>query len=568
MTVDQHATQTGFRLASVEEINEQDPRFQFVVKKISDYNTDTKKYKKVTFANRQSGVEIELSLFKEGDAYIVYTTDNSNNWDVYPEYIDGNDVNGDVTFGNGVKWATTKIALNPVTVEDKFASFVNREEGAGLVTFALAKNDEAAPEFYVGAKRNAKGLMTGEIFSYSDALDAAQFELEKSEKFLTALNTYMYVKNGRPITSTEKDTVAFYTYKVKAFDADQDNMYLKWGSNNFDLGATGLNFVIKENIDGSVGLIDYNTTNKLEGNSLKVADKLKDGKTAPWATASAYDLTTLLSEGLKTYMVEESPLVSLEAVPQHISFEAVRGGFMTMDENKDARLAIANEASEDLTFWVDTVHSNLNIPSFYITKGGNFLYNAVDSASYYAARKNYRFNLENKATGDAKLIFKAGELVSSDTLRTIVDGKSVLVAEKDNAPKKIKGGLKNFQFQIVRAEEGSDEYVIRKDGQYVCQYNNYFYMKADKSEAYRFVIEKQSAPTANEGIATSEVKVIAGEGNVTIAGAAGKKVVICNILGQVVANTVVSSDNATIAAPAGVVVVAVEGEAAVKAIVK
>ena len=149
MTVDQHATQSGFRLASVEEINEQDPRFQFVVKKISDYNTDTKKYKKVTFANRQSGVEIELSLFKEGDAYIVYTTDNSNNWDVYPEYIDGNDVNGDVTFGNGVKWATTKIALNPVTVEDKFASFVNREEGAGLVTFALAKNDEAAPEFYV-----------------------------------------------------------------------------------------------------------------------------------------------------------------------------------------------------------------------------------------------------------------------------------------------------------------------------------------------------------------------------------------------------------------------------------
>ena len=176
--------------------------------------------------------------------------------------------------------------------------------------------------------------------------------------------------------------------------------------------------------------------------------------------------------------------------------------------------------------------------------------------------------MENKATGDAKLIFKAGELVSSDTLRTIVDGKSVLVAEKDNAPKKIKGGLKNFQFQIVRAEEGSDEYVIRKDGQYVCQYNNYFYMKADKSEAYRFVIEKQSAPTANEGIATSEVKVIAGEGNVTIAGAAGKKVVISNILGQVVANTVISSDNATIAAPAGVVVVAVEGEAAVKAIVK
>ena len=83
-----------------------------------------------------------------------------------------------------------------------------------------------------------------------------------------------------------------------------------------------------------------------------------------------------------------------------------------------------------------------------------------------------------------------------------------------------------------------------------------------------FVIEDTEAPTANEGIATSEVKVIAGEDNVTIAGAAGKKVVVSNILGQVVANTVITSDNATIAAPAGVVVVAVEGEEAVKAIIK
>ena len=74
--------------------------------------------------------------------------------------------------------------------------------------------------------------------------------------------------------------------------------------------------------------------------------------------------------------------------------------------------------------------------------------------------------------------------------------------------------------------------------------------------------------TDNETIATSEVAVIAGEGQVTIANAAGKKVVISNILGQVVANTVLASDNAVIAAPQGVVVVAVEGEKAVKAIVK
>ncbi len=90
-------------------------------------------------------------------------------------------------------------------------------------------------------------------------------------------------------------------------------------------------------------------------------------------------------------------------------------------------------------------------------------------------------------------------------------------------------------------------------------------------DALIFNIEKgakDDIATDNEVIATSEVTVIAGEGQVTIAGAAGKKVVISNILGQVVANTVIASDNAVIAAPQGVVVVAVEGEEAVKAIVK
>ena len=74
--------------------------------------------------------------------------------------------------------------------------------------------------------------------------------------------------------------------------------------------------------------------------------------------------------------------------------------------------------------------------------------------------------------------------------------------------------------------------------------------------------------TDNEEINTSAISVVAGEGNVTIAGAQGKKVVISNVLGQVVANTVITSDNAVITAPAGVVVVAVEGESSVKAMVK
>ena len=66
--------------------------------------------------------------------------------------------------------------------------------------------------------------------------------------------------------------------------------------------------------------------------------------------------------------------------------------------------------------------------------------------------------------------------------------------------------------------------------------------------------------TENETIATTEVAVIANNGSVVVKNAAGKNVVVSTILGQVVANEVLTSDNATINVPAGIVVVAVEGE--------
>lgn len=80
--------------------------------------------------------------------------------------------------------------------------------------------------------------------------------------------------------------------------------------------------------------------------------------------------------------------------------------------------------------------------------------------------------------------------------------------------------------------------------------------------------EGNDVPTSNDAIeAVSAVKVVTVEGGVQVLNAAGKTVTVANVLGQTVASTVVSSDNATISAPAGVVIVTVEGEAAVKAIV-
>ena len=91
------------------------------------------------------------------------------------------------------------------------------------------------------------------------------------------------------------------------------------------------------------------------------------------------------------------------------------------------------------------------------------------------------------------------------------------------------------------------------------------------NQAARFTfnaIDKDANATANETIATSDVTVSATNGAVVVKGAAGKAVAVTNILGQTLANTVISSDNASISVPAGIVVVAVEGEEAVKVVVK
>ena len=561
---------SNFELFSTTEENvDNDPLYQFVITDI-----DTVK-KEVTFANRQAEVSFTAVMYKEeGDlTFTVYPT-NASNFNL--SKIDK--VNG-VDKINFVQetLVAKKIQLAPVTVEDKFATFVTADDVKGLVRFELARTSEASDKLNVAAPRQKNQttkemeLITGKMTIMEDAADL--FELvkvkgtDKKDVIEYVENPYVFNKDGKKYTSLKRDTVAYNLYNIKLFAPEEETEYYVDGTSLVKSTATAYNrnFAIKKNLDGSVSLIYTKDVKESVAKYLAFKGVPEEGKDA-WDEKEYYKLGTTYNVA-KTFMVSEPEAISLEAKPQHISIEAVRGGFLSMNADKDGILAMNTADAEAMTLWVDTVKSDEVVPSFYIAKGGNFMYFAADSASNAFVGAD-RYKLEG---GQTKLVFKAAELVSSDTLKTIVDGKEVLVAAKANAGKKIKGGLGNFQYQIIKDEEGSDEYVIRNvaDGyKYVRVINNMLTLDADKKQAARFLIEPQSTPTANEGIATSEVKVLAGEGNVTIAGAAGKKVVVSNILGQVVANTVVSSDNAVIAAPAGVVVVAVEGEAAVKAIVK
>ena len=197
----------------------------------------------------------------------------------------------------------------------------------------------------------------------------------------------------------------------------------------------------------------------------------------------------------------------------------------------------------------------------------DYLTSLADSAAAYAKLLDNPYLANDQYT---KLAF-VGARHNVDTVTVASTGKKFTITE----------GLVNpmlFAFRIVNQE--TQDFVIEtadlannkaefdaKKNPYVVSYvrwnNGVPVLTTNMADAEVFNIKtdlKDANPTANEEIATSSVVVAGTNGAVVVKGAEGKSVIVSTILGKVVANEVVSSDNATIAAPAGVVVVSVDGE--------
>lgn len=535
------------------------PQYQFV---ISDVNAEDNE---ITFTNRETSEDFTCVLF---------STDKENQYLV----ADGNSTQftvANLTKDGSVDYASSPMNLEGTTIEltkatvDKFAGFANRSENDGYTFIKFALDNVSDDNLFMVVVDN--GTLGSPAYDVKKATDkeelASLFELVKSEKPEYIRNNYAYEKDDVATIKTKADTVAYYTYAIKWINPELDKVYylkddLSLDEVSNDDPENADQFIIKENKDGSVYIVkDDKLAN--DGGAIVCDD---NGDVA--IDAVPYIIKD--ADAVKSYLSAEQLGASLEAKEQHVAFKSTTGGYLSMNEDAEGVVAIKTAADEDLTFWLDTADIDATLPSFFISKGVKdaeermFMYFAEDSADYYINNPHYRFD-----NGSVKMIFKAGTLTNSDTLATTVNGKAVNVSVKPNADGTL-GGLNNFKFQIFKANEGDDDaYVIRckENNEYLTSTNGLLTL-GNRADAIKVYAEFQEAPTANEGVEVAVIKVIAGEGNVTIAGAQGKKVVISNILGQVVANTVVSSDNATIAAPQGIVVVAVEGEEAVKAIVK
>ena len=228
---------------------------------------------------------------------------------------------------------------------------------------------------------------------------------------------------------------------------------------------------------------------------------------------------------------------------------------------------------------VDTTY-RCNVPAHGIhrmdTTYGRFLVNFADSAIVTAGKDDIHVNkyLYTDNYGDwAKLGFVEGYR-TADTLRIWNGEKEAVDAIEVGTPKP---QLVKFAFRIVDDSKNAfvietayknlnvadyDDAKVTRNG-YLRFDNGVVYVTDDIENAEVFManLDEDRTPTANESIeANSAVSVTAIDGAVVIKGAEGKNVVIATILGKVVANETINSDNETIAVPAGIAVVSVDGE--------
>ena len=539
------------------------PQYQFVISAI-DTKTQT-----ITFKNLETAVTFTSTLFEtenEGEYKLVGvgSAASANLAVVEVAKDDKSGYTADVNLEGKV------ITLNAVTV-DPFAGFAVKDQTSEAVILKFAKSAALnAEKLYIGVDEKTS-TATALYDKESKAIKVKFIPVEEADEPKGTAQTYCYNKDGKVYTASQK-MVTYYSYYAQIIDGEDNDSYLKIGSNleieTVSSPATpNTAFVIKENKDGSISL--FVSTAFAHATNAK-AVKSEDG-TAISVDGIAYGVEK--ADAIKLYLVGEELGVSLEAKPRHAAFQSTTGGYISLNEKNEGIVAIKTAADADLTFWLDTADSKATVPSFYISRRAAkaddarlFMFNTADSVNTISGDENPAYVWY---PGVNKVIFKAATLVNPDTLSTTVNGQAALVTTSADQNKGILGGLNNFKYQILKVADADNEYYIRNmvDGDYLVSYNGLLTL-GERDNAIKVVLEAGESPVANDAINVSAVSVIATDGAIIIKGAEGKKVAISNVLGQTIANTVITSSEATIAAPAGVVVVAVEGEAAVKAIVK
>ena len=494
----------------------------------------------VTFINRETGVEVKGVTLYNTVVNGVYGV--SGNATLGNRYIIMEDVKGATetdgylaltedelkrTYTLSSKVTVSGFELDAALVQDgttdaKIVPSV--EENAPAIEFALS---------LVKTKKNNK-----------DVVDTAYI-----------VTDYNFYESGA--LKTKSDTLKVFKYNLKPVENVKTHNTV---TNAFALATDGTsgNFVIRKSGD-KYQIMEEGIFPGVYTDSKTV--KYDTGAFVLGNIEDAAEFTLTSTEVRPSYDFNGSH-VALSIDGAYLGVNAEEGAIMTNDTSM-LKSTVADASFSFFAFSADKEEAL--IPSYYLSSNGKLMYNPADTiakldakiaatspvdtetlASLKAERAKYGYSFNADGTVAVKALkFQSAKVESADSLTIAGNG--------------VKGDdLKKFKFNAYENEDGTVN-LVNNSGEAVSIVNNVAVLGADV-DAANFTVVSAEAPTSNESVSASEVKVIANNGSINVKNAAGENVVVSTILGQVVANEVLTSDNATINVPAGIVVVAVEGE--------
>ena len=280
------------------------------------------------------------------------------------------------------------------------------------------------------------------------------------------------------------------------------------------------------------------------------------------ASSFVYDLVDNSTDIYKNFGFEGSTKVIISLNGDAESKVTKIGPFATvkrtgLDETIDADYSLIMD-----TAYVD--HKDNIRYAYYITKPIVAADTAWNAEKFYMvsyadslARENdtIKYSQDNLT----RIGFVAAKRLGTDSLAIT---KAVGAAATDTLNVTDKLGVTNATFAFAIDENNEEAYRIEVAPAKYVSYLNGILVEGAKEQAQLFNVNATDlTPTDNEEISVEAgVQVIGGKGAVTVQGAAGKTVTVYNFQGRALASTTLTSDNQTIAVPAGLVAVSVEGE--------
>ena len=282
------------------------------------------------------------------------------------------------------------------------------------------------------------------------------------------------------------------------------------------------------------------------------------------ASAFVYDLVDNSTDIYKNFGFEGSTKVIISLNGDAESKVTKIGPFATvkrtgLDETIDADYSLIMD-----TAYVD--HKDNIRYAYYITKP------IVAADTAWNAEKFYMVSYADSVTanrsndtikysqdGLTRIGFVAAKRLGTDSL-AITKAVGAVATDTLNVTEEL--GVTNATFAFAIDENNEEAYRIEVGPNRYVSYLNGILVEGAKEQAQLFNVNATDlTPTDNEEISVEAgVQVIGGKGAVTVQGAAGKTVTVYNFQGRALASTTLTSDNQTIAVPAGLVAVSVEGE--------